>query len=114
MFPLEYGINKNSCQDLIKYFKYLYQGKKEKNYPKVHTYNYPVFLDASQKNFWDNLQLYKSMKSESQKAPYNQTIKKSRMYPNSKAMNDLKNCQEFFMMNEFCTGYKIVQEWIWG
>ena len=48
------------------------------------------------------------MKSASQKAPYNQTIKKSMMYPNSKAMNELKNCQEFFIKNEFCPGYKIV------
>lgn len=108
--PLECGINENSCQDLIKHFKHLFQGKKERNYPKVHTYNFCVFLDVSQESFSDNLQLYKSMKSASQKAPYNQTIKKSMMHPNSKAMNDLKNCQEFFMKNEFCPGYKIAQE----
>ena len=50
------------------------------------------------------------MKSASQKPPYNQTIKKAMMYPNSKAMNDFKKCQEFFMKNELCPGYKIVQE----
>lgn len=102
MFPFEHGISKNSCQHLIKHFKYIFSKKRGIEWSQSSPiHKYPAFLDEFQENLWDNLQPYKSIISSrhKKKSPkwwrnlWNIQIKGQWM---------IDSHSEFFVKNELC------------